>query len=71
MEKKVLGDLSERLTSFLRDQLNNDHVLLNSNFVKEETVKKAYTNAEVFEEMVQKNPQLQRLKDELGLDADF
>lgn len=71
MEKKFLGEIEVELVKFLRDALENDYVLVSTSFNQTETVRTAYTNAEIFEEMLAKNPELIKLRDELGLDTDF
>ncbi|MFY0653021.1 MAG: hypothetical protein JXQ96_13345 [Cyclobacteriaceae bacterium] len=71
VEKKFLDEIEVELVRFMRDELKNDHILITSEFNKEETKRTAYTNAEIFEEMLAKKPELLRLKDELGLDTEF
>ncbi|MEQ6120404.1 hypothetical protein [Reichenbachiella sp. MALMAid0571] len=71
VEKKFLGEIEVELVHFLRNNLKNDFIMISSAFNKEIAARTAYTNAEIFDEMVEKNPELLRLKNELGLDADF
>ena len=71
LENKFLVDIEVDLTAFLRDKLENDHLLVSTKFDKINVVKGAYTNAEIFEEMAAKNPDLLKLKEGLGLDPDF
>lgn len=71
VEKKFLGEIEVELVKFLRDALENDYVLVSTSFNQAETVRTAYTNAEIFEEMLAKKPELIKLRDELGLDTDF
>ena len=71
VEKKFLGEIEVELVHFLRNDLNNDFIMVSSTFNQEKSIRTAYTNAEIFDEMVEKNPELIRLKNELGLDTDF
>ena len=71
VEKKFLGEIEVELVHFLRNDLSNDFIMVSSAYNQETTIKTAYTNAEIFDEMVGKNPELIRLRDELGLDTDF
>jgi len=71
VEKKFLGEIEVELVHFLRNDLNNDYIMVSSTFNQEKSIRTAYTNAEIFDEMVEKNPELLRLKNELGLDTDF
>lgn len=71
VEKKFLGEIEVELVHFLRNDLNNDYIMVSSTFNQEKSIRTAYTNAEIFDEMVEKNPELIRLKNELGLDTDF
>lgn len=56
---------------FLRKTLQNSKISLECIMVKEEEGKRLYTAQEKFGYLLKKYPQLQELKDRLGLEADF
>ncbi len=56
------------LVPFLRKNLNNNFINLDIVLDKKEIEIKAYTDQEKFEEMSEKNPSLNKLKEELHLD---
>ncbi|WP_017733891.1 hypothetical protein [Nafulsella turpanensis] len=56
---------------FLRQKLRNSQISLSCKMVKEEEGKRLYTAQEKFGYLLQKYPQLQELKNRLGLEADF
>ena len=71
IQKKVL---EERLTEFLpvlRQKLNNFHLQLNIKVTEQTSGQKAYTPQEKFAQMAEKNPELKKMKDQLGLEIDF
>ena len=55
----------------MRDALQNDFTMISSAFNQEATVRTAYTNEEIFKEMLEKKPELLKLKEALGLDTEF
>ena len=71
VEKKFLGGIEVELTKYMRDALENDFTMISSAFNQETRVRTAYTNAEIFEEMLEKKPELLKLKEALGLDTEF
>lgn len=71
VEKKFLGEIEVQLTKYLREALQNDFTMISSAFNQEATVRTAYTNEEIFKEMLEKKPELLRLKEALGLDTEF
>ena len=56
---------------FLRQKLKNSQINVVCKMVKEEEGKRLYTAQEKFGYLLQKYPQLQELKNRLGLEADF
>lgn len=56
---------------FLRKALQNSQISLECIMVKEEEGKRLYTAQEKFGYLLKKYPQLQELKERLGLEADF
>lgn len=60
----------EDILLFLRDRLQNDYLLLETELDAEEAKKYTKTNQEVFDEMSHKNPLLKKLKEDLGLNLD-
>ncbi len=71
VERRFLGEIEVELLKYTRDQLENDHLQVDTSFNQAETVRTAYTNAEIFDEMIAKKPELKQLRDALGLDTDF
>lgn len=67
-------EMEDRLTEFLpplRQKLNNFHLQLNIKVTEQTTGQKAYTPQEKFAQMAEKNPELKKMKDQLGLEIDF
>lgn len=67
----MLGNLKNDLTTFLREKLKNNSILVVGEFKAAEEKKVMYTPREKFDYLVSKNPMLKELKDRLGLDTDF
>ena len=55
----------------LRNSLNNYKISFSTTINKDETKKKAYTSVEKFNKMAEKNPHLNTLKDQLGLEINI
>jgi len=60
--------IKERLTLFLRERLNNEVFELIPVQVEGESVNYIKSKSEIFREMAERNPNLLKLKNELGLD---
>ncbi len=71
LEVSFLEKFDTELVQFLRNELKNDHVVLRREIEEIEVTKKLYTSKDIFDEMVKQNPDLQDLKDRLGLDFDY
>ena len=73
LEVSFLEKLEVDLIQYLRSSLNNDHIVLRREIIKDEedNAKKLYTSKDIYEHMVRENPHLQDLKDRLGLDFDY
>ncbi len=71
IEEPLLQSIKSDLLSFLRERINNSTLQLKGVLHIEGVKKKAYTNKEKFEYLMEKNPHLQQLKEKLGLDPDF
>ena len=56
------------ILAFLRGKVKNDNLTMTIKISKENVIKKALTSREIFDELVQKNPSLQKLSDEFGLE---
>lgn len=71
--KIISNDLQKisELLGFLKRKLNNYHIKVNTQLTKKEENHRAYTDQEKFEQMAKKNPSVQKLKNELGLEIDF
>jgi DNA polymerase-3 subunit gamma/tau len=72
LEISILERFEHELIAFLRTELKNDHILLEKE-VKEEDqqTRKLYTSADKYEYMLQQNPDLKLLKEQLGLDFEY
>ncbi len=68
LNKQYLTDNSLSILTFLREKLQNGDVVMNIKIAEGNAIKKALTSREIFDEMVQKNPSLQKLSDEFGLE---
>lgn len=68
INKQYLDDNMQSILDWLKEKLQND--LIEMKILISETVvnKKAFTSKEIFQEMVEKNPALKKLSDELGLE---
>ncbi|RNC66365.1 DNA polymerase III subunit gamma/tau [Proteiniphilum sp. X52] len=68
LNKQYLTDHSIALLSFLREKLNNGDITMTIRISEVNAIKKPLTSREIFDEMVQQNPSLQKLSDEFGLE---
>ena len=68
LNKQYLTDHANSILSFLREKLDNGDITMTIRIAEGNAIKKALTSHEIFEEMVQKNPSLQKLSDEFGLE---
>ena len=68
INKNYLEDNSLSILSFLREKLKNDEITMTIRIAEGNTQKKPFTSREIFNEMVEKNPSLQKLSDEFGLE---
>lgn len=59
------------LINDLRNQLENDKIVVNAKVVEIENGKMRYTDSEKFEYLKEKHPLLQNLQDKLHLDPEF
>ena len=71
IEIDSLDKIRTELLSFLRDKLSNDNIDIVAEVSEEEKDRKAYTNSEKFEKLIEKQPLLKELKDRLGLDPNL
>jgi len=65
-----LGEFKYELLEFLRKQLKNSQIQLQGEVVEQQKKRMVYTNREKFEYLAEKNPLLNDLKNQLGLDMD-
>ena len=68
LNKEYLTSNGEALLTFLRAKLKNDDLTMTIKIAKGNVIKKALTSREIFDEMAEKNPSLQHLSDEFGLE---
>jgi DNA polymerase-3 subunit gamma/tau len=70
-EEQLLQALKTDAVTFLRTQLENNQVTIESVLVVPESKKMIYTNREKFDFLLEKHPNLREWRDRLGLDAEF
>lgn len=68
LNKQYLTDNSLSILLFLREKLQNGDITMTIKIAEGNAVKKALTSREIFDEMAQQNPSLQKLSDEFGLE---
>lgn len=68
LNKQYLTDHGQSILTFLREKLKNDNVSMTISIAKGNAIKKPVTPHEIFNEMAEKNPSLQKLSDEFGLE---
>ena len=68
LNKQYFADHSRPILTFLREKLKNDDITMTLSIAKGNAIKRAVTSHEIFDEMVEKNPSLQKLSDEFGLE---
>lgn len=68
LNKEYLNSNGESLLTFLREKVRNDNLTMTIKIAKGNVIKKALTSREIFDEMAEKNPSLQNLSDEFGLE---
>jgi DNA polymerase-3 subunit gamma/tau len=71
IEEPLLQGLKSDLVAFLREKTNNSTLQVEGAMQQNNTKRKAYTNKEKFEYLVEKNPLLKELQEKLGLDPDY
>lgn len=68
INKEYLENNLRSILDWLQDKLHNDLIKMKINISETIVNKRPFTSHEIFEEMVQQNPVLKKLKDELGLE---
>ena len=68
INKQYLTDNSNAILTYLREKLQNGDITMTIKIAEGNAIKKALTSREIFNEMAQKNPSLQKLSDEFGLE---
>ena len=68
INKQYLTDNSNAILTYLREKLQNGDITMTIKIAEGNAIKKALTSREIFDEMAQKNPSLQKLSDEFGLE---
>lgn len=68
LNRQYLTDNSPSILSFLREKLDNGEITMTIRIAEDNAIKKALTSREIFDEMTQQNPALQKLSDEFGLE---
>ncbi|MCE5205000.1 MAG: DNA polymerase III subunit gamma/tau [Porphyromonadaceae bacterium] len=68
LNKQYLTDNSLSILTYLRETLQNGEITMTIRIAEGNAIKKPLTSREIFDEMVQQNPVLQKLSDEFGLE---
>ena len=68
INKNYLDDYGNVILTYLRESLQNDDITMTIIISEATVVKKPLTSREIFDELVQKNPSLQKLSDEFDLE---
>jgi len=71
IEEPMLQGMKSDLVGYLREKLNNSTLQVEGEMQQNNTKRKAYTNKEKFDYLVEKNPLLKELQEKLGLDPDY
>ncbi len=69
---KEIKNLVPALLEYLRKELNNDFIMITTKLADiKEQQDKAYFPDEIYKKMVEKNPEIKNLRDQLDLEIDF
>ena len=68
LNKQYITDNSVSILAYLREKLKNDDISMIITIAKGNAIKKAVTSREIFDDMTEQNPSLQKLSDEFGLE---
>ena len=68
LNKQYITDNSVPILSFLREKLKNDDVSMTITIAEGEAIKRPATPRDIFNNMAEQNPSLQKLSDEFGLE---
>lgn len=71
LERTVLEQFEMNLMQFLRQELKNDHLLLQKVMTAKKTGQQLYTSQDIYQFMARQNPKLEELKQRLGLDFEY
>ncbi len=71
IEEPLLQGIKSDLVGYLREKLNNSTLQVEGELQQYNTKRKAYTNKEKFEYLLEKNPHLKMLQEKFGLDPDY
>jgi len=73
LDNKVQDDKQQlhKLLGFLKNEINNTQIRLETKITEKTKISKAYTPKEKFNKMAQKNPALNELKKQLDLEIEF
>lgn len=70
--EREMKEMMQELHAHLRASLKNDHLILHTRVAAvEEQDDKAYFPDEIYKKMVEKNPEVKNLRDQLDLEIDF
>jgi len=70
-QQVAIDNIKQELLGFLRESLQNSHIDLECEVIKQKEENLIYTNKEKFEYLARKYPHLTELKRRLDLDTEF
>lgn len=72
IEEPLLASMKSDLVGYLREKLSNGTIQVKGELqIAEGKPRRAYTNKEKFEVLLDRNPLIHELKDRFSLEADF
>ena len=71
VQEREIVERKSNIMFFMREELNNYHIQLETKIEESQEEKKAYLPEEIYQEMVKKNPNIKKLRDELDLELDY
>lgn len=71
VKEVILDKFRSDLVQYLKTNLNNGKLKLETHLLEAEATKMIYTNKEKFDHLAEKKPILHQLRERLGLDPDF
>lgn len=71
LQQKEITDAKAELIAFLREQLGNSNITIQTSMIENQQDETPYTPMEKYRKLAEKNPVLPKLKEKLNLELDF